>query len=94
MDTESREYAKDHDAHLKGLPTSTSTSRDAQKIYQDIYQALGEESGIDLYVKDGIVTVCGLVDRQDEISWVVDRIREVRGVTDVKNELKVKPFNH
>ena len=96
MNSESKEYAQTHDANLTGKPagnTSSSSSRASEKIFKDIYQVLGEESGIDLDVNGGVVTVCGMVDTQETMPWVIDRIRSVKGVTDVINEMKVKPFN-
>jgi osmotically-inducible protein OsmY len=89
---ESQEYAIDRDNHLRGKMTATGF-RAENKIREDIYRTLGEESGIDLQIKNGLVEVSGMVDTDDAISWIVDSIRSIKGVQEVKSKLRVKPFN-
>ncbi len=95
MNYESQEYAQDYDANLKGSPHSGIDQHSSDvKIRKEIYRALGDESGVDLHVKNGIVRVTGEVDTRDTMMWVIDAIRGLKGVKEVRNELHAKPFNH
>ena len=85
-----QDYAIEHDNNLTGH----MTYRSSDKIREDIYQTLGDESGIDIDVVNGIVNVTGMVDTEEAIGWISDRIRDVKGVEDVKMNVLVKPFNH
>jgi osmotically-inducible protein OsmY len=95
MNYESQEYAQDRDLNLKGGPASGNDQHSLDvKIRKEIYKALGDESGIDLHVKNGVVRVTGEVDTSDAMNWVIDTIRSLKSVKDVRNELHSKPFNH
>jgi osmotically-inducible protein OsmY len=61
-----------------------------QKIREEIYEAIGEESGIDVHVRDGMVRLTGLVDTEESIDFIESAVRQLDGVDDVENELKVK----
>lgn len=62
---------------------------DAQ-VRKEIYEALGEESGIDVHVHEGIVRLTGTVDTEESLDFVESAVRELPGVDDVENELTVK----
>ena len=64
--------------------------RSDQEVREEIYQALGEESGIDVHVHEGIVTLTGVVDTEESLEFVEAAVRELPGVDDVNNELTVK----
>lgn len=61
-----------------------------QKIREEIYEAIGEESGIDVHVREGIVRLTGVVDTEESLDYIESTIRELDGVDDVENELTVK----
>lgn len=61
-----------------------------QAIREKIYKVLGEESGIDIHVHDGIVRLTGVVDTEESLDFIETAVREVLGVDDVENELTVK----
>ena len=61
-----------------------------QKIREEIYEAIGEESGIDVHVREGIVRLTGVVDTEESLDFIESRVRELPGVDDVENELRVK----
>lgn len=61
-----------------------------QAIREKIYKVLGEESGIDIYVYDGIVRLSGVVDTEESLDFIETAVREVLGVDDVENDLTVK----
>lgn len=65
-------------------------NRSDQEVREEIYQALGEESGIDVHVHEGIVTLTGVVDTEESLEFVESTVRELPGVDDVNNELTVK----
>ncbi len=62
-----------------------------EKILQDIYHALGDQGGIDLEVKNGHVKVSGVVDNHSDLERVINTILEIDGVSEVFNDLRVKP---
>jgi osmotically-inducible protein OsmY len=61
-----------------------------QSLREAIYKVLGEESGIDIHVHDGIVRLTGLVDAEGAIEFIEGAVRDIPGVDDVENELQVK----
>ncbi len=61
-----------------------------EQIRKEIYKAVGEESGIDVHVYDGIVRLTGVVDTEESLDFIESTIRELPGVDDVENELTVK----
>ena len=61
-----------------------------QEIRQEVYDSLGEESGIDVHVWDGIVRLTGVVDTEESLGFIETTVRELPGVADVENELTVK----
>jgi osmotically-inducible protein OsmY len=61
-----------------------------QKIREEIYEAIGEESGIDVHVREGIVRLTGVVDTEESLDFIESAVRELPGVDDVENELTVK----
>lgn len=61
-----------------------------QEIREEIYAALGEESGIDVHVREGIVRLTGVVDTAESLEFIEGAVRELPGVDDVENELTVK----
>ena len=63
------------------------------KIRKEIYRVLGEESGVDIHVRGGIVRLTGEVDTKQIYTSVETNVKEVKGVQKVINELRVKPFN-
>lgn len=68
----------------------TQEVKSNQKIREEIYEAIGEESGIDVHVKGGIVRLTGVVDTAGSLDFIESTIRELPGVRDVENELTVK----
>lgn len=79
---ESREFAKDYDKNL------TIGSNDS--IRKEIYEALGDESGVDVHVNNGIVILTGLVDHVEMRTSAEDAVKNIPGVHEVINELTVK----
>lgn len=61
-----------------------------QEVREEIYKALGEESGIDVHVHEGIVRLTGTVDTEESLEFIESAVRELPGVDDVENELTVK----
>lgn len=61
-----------------------------QEVREEIYKALGEESGIDVHVHEGIVRLTGTVDTEESLDFIESTVRELPGVDDVENELTVK----
>lgn len=61
-----------------------------EEIRKEIYKAVGEESGIDVHVYDGIVRLTGVVDTEESLDFIESAVRELPGVDDVENELTVK----
>ncbi len=61
-----------------------------EQIRKDIYRAVGDESGIDVHVHDGIVRLTGVVDTKESLDFIESAIRDLPGVDDVENELTVK----
>lgn len=61
-----------------------------QEVREEIYKALGEESGIDVHVREGIVRLTGVVDTEESLDFIESAVRELPGVDDVENELTVK----
>ncbi len=61
-----------------------------QEIREEIYAALGEESGIDVHVREGIVRLTGVVDTAESLDFIEGTVRDLPGVDDVENELTVK----
>lgn len=61
-----------------------------EQIRKEIYKAVGEESGIDIHVHEGIVRLTGVVDTEESLDFIESTIRELPGVDDVENELTVK----
>lgn len=76
----------------KGQITSIKNNliRSDQEVREEIYQALGEESGIDVHVHEGIVTLNGVVETEESLDFIETTVRELPGVDDVNNELTVK----
>lgn len=64
--------------------------RSNEDVRKEIYQALGEESGIDVHVHEGIVRLTGVVDTEEALDFIEAAVRELPGVDDVENELTVK----
>ena len=65
-------------------------NRTNEAVRNNIYKVLGEESGIDIHVHEGIVRLTGVVDTEESLDFIESAIREVEGVDDVENELTVK----
>ena len=65
-------------------------SKSNNEVREEIYQALGEESGIEVHVHEGIVRLTGVVATEESIDFIEATIRELPGVDDVDNELTVK----
>jgi len=65
-------------------------ARSNEDVRNEIYQALGEESGIDVHVHEGIVRLTGVVDTEESLDFIEATVRELPGVDDVDNELTVK----
>ncbi|MEA9357359.1 BON domain-containing protein [Bacteriovorax sp. PP10] len=65
-------------------------SRSNEEVRKEIYRALGEESGIDVHVHEGIVRLTGVVDTEESLDFIESTVRELPGVDDVENELTVK----
>ena len=82
---ESREFAHDYDRNL------TLGSNDF--VRNEIYQALGNESGVDVHVKNGVVILTGMVDHEEMRAAAEDLIKNIPGVYEVINELTVKKLN-
>lgn len=61
-----------------------------QEVREEVYKALGEESGIDVHVHEGIVRLTGVVDTEESLDFIETAVRELPGVDDVENELTVK----
>ncbi len=61
-----------------------------QEVREEIYKALGKESGIDVHVNEGIVRLTGVVDTEESLEFIESAVRELPGVDDVENELTVK----
>ena len=61
-----------------------------QEFREEIYAALGEESGIDVHVREGIVRLTGVVDTAESLDFIEGTVRDLPGVDDVENELTVK----
>lgn len=61
-----------------------------KEIREEIYQALGEESGINVHVQDGVVRLTGVVDTEESLDFIETTVRNLPGVDDVDNELTVK----
>lgn len=76
----------------KGQMTSIRNNlhRSNQEVREEIYRALGEESGIDVHVHEGIVRLTGVVDTEESLDFIEATVRELPGVDDVDNELTVK----
>lgn len=70
--------------------TKPSDIKSNQKIREEIYEAIGEESGIDVHVREGIVRLTGVVDTEGSLDFIESVVRELSGVDDVENELTVK----
>lgn len=64
--------------------------RTNEEVRKEIYSALGEESGIDVHVHEGIVRLTGVVDTEESLDFIEATVRELPGVDDVDNELTVK----
>ena len=54
-------------------------------------QGLGEALAINVDTYRGVVSLNGFVDSQDQINKAMNCARRVEGVTEVKNNLSVKP---
>lgn len=65
-------------------------TRSNEDVRKEIYEALGEESGIDVHVHEGIVRLTGVVDTVESLDFIESTVRELPGVDDVDNELTVK----
>ena len=65
-------------------------ARSNEDVRKEIYKALGEESGIDVHVHEGIVRLTGVVDTEESLDFIEATVRELPGVDDVDNELTVK----
>jgi osmotically-inducible protein OsmY len=76
----------------KGQMTSIrdNLGRSNEEVRKEIYRALGEESGIDVHVHEGIVRLTGVVDTEESLDFIETTVRELPGVDDVENELTVK----
>jgi osmotically-inducible protein OsmY len=76
----------------KGQMTSirNNLNRSNEEVRKEIYRALGEESGIDVHVHEGIVRLTGVVDTEESLDFIETTVRELPGVDDVENELTVK----
>lgn len=76
----------------KGQITSIKNNlgRSNAEVREEIYRALGEESGIDVHVHEGIVRLTGVVDTEESLDFIEATVRELPGVDDVENELTVK----
>jgi osmotically-inducible protein OsmY len=64
--------------------------RSNEDIRKEIYQALGDESGIDVHVHEGIVRLTGVVDTEESLDFIEETVRNLPGVDDVYNELTIK----
>ncbi len=76
---------KDKDLVFRGDDNRTN-----EGVRKNIYKVLGEESGIDIHVHEGIVRLTGVVDTEESLDFIESAVREVEGVDDVENELTVK----
>lgn len=76
----------------KGQLTNTKNNiiRTNEEVKKEIYFALGEESGIDVHVHEGIVRLTGVVDTEESLDFIEATVRELPGVDDVDNEMTVK----
>ena len=83
--------------------TPTATTRSVGKTFDDATltakvkteiakeQGLGEALAINVDTYRSVVSLSGFVDSQDQINKAMNCARRVEGVTDVKNNLSVKP---
>lgn len=69
---------------------STGQAMTNEEVRKEIYAALGEESGIDVHVREGIVRLTGVVDTEESLDFIEGAVRNLPGVDDVENELTVK----
>ncbi len=72
----------------KEIVTTDHSSNSA--IRKKIYKVLGEESGINVHVYEGIVRLTGVVETEESLEFIESAVREVIGVDDVENELTVR----
>lgn len=87
-----RSEASSENHHGKG---PKGYRRSDQRIHEDICEELThhdelDASGIEVEVKDGIVTLSGVVDGRKEKRLAEDLIHDLRGVEDVQNRLTVR----
>ena len=83
--------------------TPTATTRSIGKTFDDATltakvkteiakeQGLGEALAINVDTYRSVVSLNGFVDSQDQINKAMNCARRVEGVTEVKNNLSVKP---
>jgi len=65
-------------------------ARSNEDVRKEIYQALGEESGIDVHVHEGIVRLTGVLDPEESLDFIEATVRELPGVDYWYKELTVK----
>lgn len=61
-----------------------------EQIKQEIYKAIGKDSGIEVQVHDGVVKLSGFVTTPESLDFIESTIRELPGVDEIENELQVK----
>lgn len=82
---ESKEFAANYEREM------TVGSNDT--IKDEIYQALGDKSGVDVHVNNGVVILTGAVDNDDRKAQVEYMVKNVPGVHEVINEITLKRMN-
>ena len=61
------------------------------ELREAIYQALGDQSGVDIDIEEGgAVWLSGTVDDQRSKDWVAETVRDVSGVKELVNNLTIK----
>lgn len=74
------------------LSSSCSNSRTDSEIQLDITKKLADDDdakGIDASVSEGVVTLSGECKSEECIRDCVDEVKEIKGVKDVKNNIRV-----
>ena len=73
----------------KTVDDATLTAKVKTEIAKE--QGLGEALAINVDTYRSVVSLSGFVDSQDQINKAMNCARRAEGVTDVKNNLSVKP---
>jgi cytidylate kinase len=89
--------------HLARTPRFAETPESRQQledrlVLARVHDALGAAGapglGLDMDVRDGIVTVTGALVANENVEGLIELIRGVEGVRSVRNDVQIVPFNY